>query len=185
MHEFAQEAIEKDPGVRTFYPEVTIWNPDLNIYGHADGLLQLLDGTWIVIELKTINSMAFRYKDLPKPEHVRQVTSYIETIREFGCLYKLRDGTIGNVAPLGDKLRAGRIIYISKDDLRIEECHVIYTAAKREELIKSVALLELHRINDTYPDRLPLVPNKKKTELERDWQCRYCAWQDECWKETE
>lgn len=185
LHEFVQAAILADPEVEIFYPEISLHDQALNIVGHADGLMRLKDGSWLLLEFKTINSMAFKYRDLPKPEHVTQVTAYMKAVRDFGCVYTLPDGTIGNIAPLGEKLRSARIVYVSKDDMRVEECAFFYSDDKEAALVERVNFLELHRVNDTYPDRLPLVADKKNGGLKRDWQCGYCPWQDLCWKKED
>jgi hypothetical protein len=53
---------------------------DLPILGHTDGLL-LLGRTWVVLEIKTINSFGFGYLNGPRPGHVYQGFVYGELIR--------------------------------------------------------------------------------------------------------
>lgn len=180
LHEFIQDAIRADESVDRFYPEIEIEYPEMRVKGNADGIIQLKDGTWQVLEFKTINSMAFKYGGLPKPEHITQLSTYIWAIRANGATY--RDGNLmGNIAPL-DELDRGRIAYVSKDDLRVEEFNIFYTEEREIELAKKVQELQLHADNETLPGRLPMYI--KKNDWVRAWQCGYCAWQDTCWEEA-
>ena len=129
MHEFVQAAIAHDPSVLRFYPEVGLEAPDLRVTGHADGLLMHVDGSWEVLEFKTISSRAFQYGDLPKPDHVGQLSLYMKVLREYGG--RATDVTI---PPLGERLTRGRVIYVSKDDLRIGEYGVTWSSSKDEEI---------------------------------------------------
>ncbi len=176
VHEFTQDGVGRHPEVLASYAEVRITHPYYRVTGSVDQIVQLAPAVWVVIEYKTINSMAFKYRDLPKPEHERQLVAYLVTLRDFGSA----DSTIG---PLGDSLAGGRIVYISKDDLRIEECEVFLTPAREQELASTVAELEAHKAAGTLPPRLPLEPDPKTSKATRSWRCRYCPYQDLCWGE--
>ena len=171
MHEFVQAAIESDEDVTSFWPEVSIESEALNITGHADGLLMYADGSFEVLEFKTIKSTAFRYGDLPKPDHIVQVSLYMKVLREHGAV--LRDGS--QTPPLGDRLKRGRIVYVSKDDLQISEHTILWTAAKDKDIMDRLARLNGHQADGTLPDRLPMKGAK------RHYLCGYCSYEVTCW----
>ena len=177
MHEFVQTAIALDPSVLRFFAEVALDAPDLRVTGHADGLLTHVDGSWEVLEFKTISSRAFQYGDLPKPDHVGQLSLYMKVLREYG-------GRSGPekfqevIPPLGERLARGRVIYVSKDDLRIGEYGITWSDAKDEEIRAKLARLESYREAGTLPDRLPVNGSK------RHYLCGYCPFQDHCWGES-
>lgn len=173
MHEFVQTAIAADPAVLVFYPEVRLDAPDLRVTGHADGLIKHDDGSWEVLEFKTISSRAFQYGDLPKADHVGQLALYMKVLREYGGRF-----LEAAILPLGDTLTRGRVVYVSKDDLRISEHPVTWSAAKDEEITAKLDRLEYHREAGTLPERLPMNGSK------RHYLCGYCPFQDHCWGES-
>jgi CRISPR/Cas system-associated exonuclease Cas4 (RecB family) len=180
MHEFVQAALADYPGVR-FIAEVPLFAGPLRIRGSADGLLVYLiegeDGDVEALEFKTINSMAFKYGDLPKPDHAIQLSVYMKLLREYGAT--LKDGTI--VPPLGPKLTRGRIVYVSKDDLRISEHTILWTEGKNRTIEDKLVVLESHLADGTLPDRLPDQVDKKTGKTKRAWLCGYCPYQTLCW----
>lgn len=178
LHAVVQAAVASDPHVIGVYTEVAIRIPELNIIGAGDQLVQFDDKTWELEEYKSINSMAFRYKDLPKADHAAQVVPYLKALREHGGVAD--DGRI--IPPLGDGLRRARLTYLSKDDLLMEEHIVHWSEAKEVDLAERVAALEHYRTGDALPDRLPETPNKKSGKMERNWQCKYCSFHDLCWE---
>jgi hypothetical protein len=171
LHQFVQDAIAADPTVEAFWPEVGIKAPALGITGHADGLLRFKDGSYEVLEFKTISSRAFKYGDLPKPDHIIQVSLYMKILREHG-------GTAddGWFDPLGDLLPRARIVYVSKDDLLIGEYKVLWTDARNQEILDKLATLNGHRDAGTLPERLPMTGSK------RHYLCGYCPFQTLCWE---
>lgn len=181
LHEFIQEAIQRSPDVKAVYVEVKIDHPGLRVSGAVDGLVEYESGTWEVLEFKTINSQAFKYGDLPKEDHKVQAGVYTKCLKETGGLATRSDGVITTIPPLGDKLNRVRFVYVSKDDMKIEEHTMLWTPAKDFELIQRLALLELHLGNDTLPDRLPFM--EKKGKFVQDYRCGYCPYKDTCWED--
>lgn len=174
FHEFIQAAITEQVGgtLRAAYCEVPVEHAGLGIVGSADVLVELDNETFELIELKTIGSQAFKYRDLPKPDHIGQWVSYARCLRDYGA------ASI-DLSPLGEKLTKGRIVYFSKDDLQIEECPVLWSDGKSLELEARIAKLDAHR-EGPLPDRLPL--EQVKSGLQRNWLCRsYCDWRTRCW----
>lgn len=176
FHEFVQEAIAKYPGV-TAYCELDIAIPVLKVTGSLDVLVEFEDGRYELIELKTINSKAFAYHDLPKEDHVKQVSAYMMALREVGAADQF-------ISPLHDDLQRARIVYISKDDLRIEEFTVIHSESREVEIAERIAVLESHRAAGTLPDRLPDTVDSKTGKPRHDWRCGYCVWATTCWEGT-
>jgi len=186
FHQFVQDAIASDPAVVEFYPEIKLHSERLRVIGSSDGLQSLAriveDGyeVWEVVEFKTINSLSFRYKDLPKPAHKIQAATYMKLLREDGGTVLGESPKV--IPPLGDKLTRARLVYLSKDDLKLEEHVVLWTPAKDEEILSRIAVLEEHRVAGTLPRRLPMVSDKKTGQEKRDYLCGYCQYEDRCWK---
>ena len=171
LHEFIQTAIEADPSVRGFWPEVPIVAGPLMVTGHADGLLEHESGEYEVLEFKTIKSTAFRYNDLPKADHILQVSLYLKVLREYGTV--LPSVTL---PPLGDMLRRARVVYVSKDDLQIGEYPILWSEARNRQIEDKLVVLNAHRLEGTLPDRLPASGAK------RHYLCGYCPFQTQCWE---
>jgi hypothetical protein len=171
LHNFVQDAVERKIGesLTQAYREVPVSLPELNVVGTGDGLVQFASGFWELQEYKSINSTAFRYRDLPKTEHVGQVTPYLLALQRHGS----PDNAI---PPLGDALTRARLTYVSKDDLRVEEHTVLLTEAKIADLEGRVAWLNPYREGTSLPPRLK-AEGKSKTP----WQCGYCAFQTRCY----
>jgi hypothetical protein len=181
LHEFVQAAIAADPTVATFYAEVKITSDTLVVTGSTDGLLEYDDGTWELLEFKSISSRGFDYGDLPKADHVRQIVPYMKVLREEGGKAIDRGYAPVTIPPLGDKLHQARIIYVSKDDLRIGEHIVFYTPGKDAELMERLTELTQHQAAGTLPERLPDTVDKKGNH-KRHWLCAsYCSYRSLCW----
>jgi hypothetical protein len=192
FHEFVQTAIASDPAVTAFFPEIKVRSERFRITGSGDGLRALArlkeDGeeVWELLELKSINSMAFRFKDLPKANHVVQVSIYMKILREEGGQIVNEQGEIlGTIPPLGEGLKRARLVYLSKDDLRVEEHTVLWTPAKDDEIIDRLAQLEEHQVRGSLPRRLPNERDKKTGQERRAWLCGFCPFEDRCWKGDE
>lgn len=173
LHQFAQDAVMAEVGstIKAFYAEVKIDIPELNITGSVDGVLELIDGTWLVLEFKTISANGLKYaKELPKPEHVVQVSCYIHALREHGS-------ADAGIPPLGDKLRSCIVAYVEKQDLLIAEYTVEWNEELREDLIARAAELNWYETGDELPDRIAADTKKGG----RHWLCNYCDWRTLCW----
>jgi hypothetical protein len=171
--------------VVAYYSEVKILDENRRIKGSVDELLGFSNGTWVVLEFKSINSMAFRFNDLPKEDHRGQASVYMQSLRENGGIGTLADGTEVFIPPLGDKLTRATFAYVSKDDLKIEEYTLHWSDAKAEVIEERLEILETHLEAGTTPRRLPpetKVNNKTgKSTTSRAYLCRYCPFQDYCW----
>jgi len=116
FHEWIQ-GLTKQAGV-SVAQETELIDEQLMVKGHFDDLIKTKEGL-ILYDYKTVNSRAFGYKkDEPSHYHKMQVGTYI---------YMLRKGEFKG-------LEEGRILLISKDDLRMKEQEVRWTP----ELAKAV-----------------------------------------------
>lgn len=68
--------------------ETPVWDKDLRILGHCDGILRVNKFTLAILEIKSINSNAFSHLTGAKPEHQMQAQVYMY------CLEKLREQLI-------------------------------------------------------------------------------------------
>jgi hypothetical protein len=170
LHQFVQDAVERFVGtlIRRAYRELPVAIPELNIAGTADGLVEFESGYWELQEYKSINSRSFKYNDLPKVEHVGQVTPYLYALQKHGSPAR-------GVPPLGDALTRARITYVSKDDLEISEHIVLMTDAKLADLETRVTSLSRYSGTDL-PPRMPDGARGK-----RHWACGYCSFVSRCW----
>jgi len=176
FHDFAQDAVERAIGslVAKAYREIPIAIPSLSVIGHADGLVQYRTGEWELLEYKSISTMGLKYaKELPKPDHLGQVQTYMLALREDGAPRI-------DIPPLGDALTRARVAYIGKEDMAISEHIVPWTPEGDQAVRDTVAGVEAYR--DTEPALPPrLEPDKGK----RNWLCGYCSFATRCWDQDE
>ena len=180
MHDFIQGALKhSNTYVAQAWDEVKVSAPDIKLVGSVDMLVQHHDKSYEVLEFKTINSYAFKYKELPKEEHVGQVRAYLHALRYYGGI--VNEGTPQEhaIEPLGSDLTTARIIYVSKDDMMMEEYPISWTAEGDADLISRISRLQSHQDAGTLPERLQ--PEVKKGKLQRNWLCGYCQFQTKCW----
>ncbi len=122
-----------------------------------DGLPKLL------YDFKSQHSASFQYiENAPKKEHVAQLRSYLYFAKISGI-------------EMYQDIKEGRLLYISKDDMRTVE-HVVYLTPESEEEIKA----ELGYLNECYkqdilPPQLPDIAEGRK-----NWQCSYCPYLTYC-----
>lgn len=115
--------------------EIPVLDPELNIQGHTDGLLEIDVGECAILELKSINENGFNNLKDAKPEHVLQGLTYLY------CAEKRRQ-------KLHELYPAGVIEYTASEDERREYFAQFYQHLKsgskfsREEKIKFQ--VELH-----------------------------------------
>lgn len=175
VHDFVQKAIltQYDEA----YDEIKLSIPDLNIVGSADLIVRVGD-EWEVVELKTINSRAFQYGDTPKVEHVMQLQTYMYAIRSNGFTVAgvgPTEDVVFDAAPFKD-LTKGRLVYISKDDMKMAEYTIEYSEELARSIVDKVAKLDYHLKSNTLPERLPEEKGKKH------WLCGYCEFKTKCWE---
>jgi CRISPR/Cas system-associated exonuclease Cas4 (RecB family) len=64
-------------------PEVPVWNSELKILGHTDGILRVNRFTLAILEIKSINSNGYAHLTTAKPEHQMQAQVYMYCLEEL------------------------------------------------------------------------------------------------------
>lgn len=152
FHEWMQR-ITKDAGI-SVVQELELQDGRLMIRGHIDDLV-LVDDKLILYDYKTQNSRAFTWQK-SKPMsyfHKMQLGTYMYMLRCSGEIWTLD----GEPSAAGVKdLTEGRILKISKDDLRMTE-DVLYWDAELESRITTY-WRELNKAWDIYKQNGSLPP---------------------------
>lgn len=123
FHEFIQR-ITKDAGV-SIAQELELQDEELMVRGHIDDLI-LVEGSLILYDYKTQNSRAFSWqKDKPISHYHRmQLSTYMYMLRGLqGQFDDKPDFDFELLHQLGE----GRILKISKDDLRMSEQQLMWS----------------------------------------------------------
>lgn len=179
------EAIQEIHPFKVIGHEVRVRNDEVMVSGKMDTLSITDDGILEVQEYKSINSRSFSYQDLPKQEHVLQVGIYLLFGSECPDADKLFLTECPTCKSTKSHIRMmptqGRLIYISKDDLRISEFIITMTAAMETAIRSKLADLESayqkYLAIKELPDKLPLQKKKirGKEVTQKAWQTRYCG----------
>lgn len=135
FHEWIQ-TITKEAGV-SVSQELELQDEDLMIRGHFDDLIKVNDNL-IVYDYKTAHSKWFEYvKDRPMSHYNRmQLGTY---------MYMLRKGEY-------PELQEGRILKISKDDLRLHEIQLLWSKELEKEVYGYWATLNGYWKKKTMPE---------------------------------
>ncbi len=170
FHEWAQR-ITKDAGL-SIAQELELQDEDLMVRGHIDDLvlvhceeyqtdLVALPNHLILYDYKTANSQSFNYKkDEIGHYHKMQLGTYMYMLRKDGgnCLFgdnvearniciHPHDGTLRPAAIT--ELSEGRILTISKDDLRMREHQLFWSDELAKEIINY-----WHAINGYWEEKI-------------------------------
>jgi hypothetical protein len=191
IHTELQTAVSRSPWVSHAYHETAIFddNDSLTVptVGSGDTVAIFPDGDVEVEEYKSKSSNMMRSKkqieELPEPEHLIQVKTYIRAIRRGGFT---DEAGVHHVAV--PDLTMGRIIYYGKDTSQIVECLVQYNPEVDDQILDArLKWLEAYRADgEALPPRLPMVvkhPKGKAALTDFDWLCRFCDWNFRCWEE--
>ncbi|MBD3261322.1 MAG: hypothetical protein GF334_06490 [Candidatus Altiarchaeales archaeon] len=145
--------------------EIPISISSLDLVGHCDGIITEKFTKWCkraVLEIKSINSNAFKSLKAPKPEHVIQGTAYYMGLVEAGLIDSEDNELV--------------FIYYAKDTSEIKEFHIRVTQKNKDDAIKRGKAI--HELIGKYheADEIPAPfydnPNKPP--------CRYCQWASLC-----
>ena len=174
FHEWMQD-LTKKAGL-SIAQEVELIDDDIMVKGHFDDLVliekELPDMPYgddgkgkggkfdptipeqhlILYDYKTVNSQSFKYKkDKMSHYHKMQLGTYLYMIRQLpNNLEKLG----GDLLPLGEQLKnlvEGRILNISKDDLRMSEMALIYNEGLEKEVLDYWTTINKHWADKTFP----------------------------------
>jgi hypothetical protein len=198
VHGFVQEAIASHPDVQQVWLEVPVISDTLGVKGHADALVLFTDGTYEVIEVKSIKAAGMKYGDLPKVAHIKQGIAYAIVLRDGTSIFEgdtISDGfvdldtgvsvvfvttpdgrRVSRPGQLGAALRALRVVYVSKDDMLVSE-HVLAITPEREAAVRdTLTRLRAFEAAGILPKRLPKVKGAIP-----NFPCNYCSYKDRCW----
>jgi len=123
--------------------------PQELVSGRADAIIS--DGKELyVLDIKSINSMAFKSLTEPKEDNVNQIQLY---------LYYFR-------------IPKGILLYVNKDTQELKEFLVDYEEKRALGLLKGFEELKKKIDASILPKRIPNYPD--------DWQCKYCPFKEIC-----
>lgn len=192
LHSELQAALEYAVGktIRDLYIEGRVDDPDTGIFGNFDALVEWIDGTWELIEIKSANAYSYKLVSKSgeaKPGHVNQALTYVDVIRRVGFTTE-HDATnfrgdpytyTKHHDPIPDLDRA-RVIYLDKDRHGLTEKVYRWTPKWKADLDRHIARIERYRSDgEALPPRLPTG----------SWQCaaedgagRWCPFWNRCQK---
>ncbi len=188
VHEFIQDSIQRQGAMVA--KEGTVVTKG-KIKGHFDaliapmGLADLPEGSdgsdMILYDIKTQHSKAFHYMKTQdvKINHKMQLWTYCKGIRENGYILYFKDGV--QVSHPGEGVEERkfpplpglvdcRMLYVSKDDLVLEEKPIPYTPESERLVMAEIAKLDLLMPQETEPEPVPM----------QDWECKYCPFRLIC-----
>jgi CRISPR/Cas system-associated exonuclease Cas4 (RecB family) len=128
--------------------EITIPEQKL-VSGRADAIV-CIDGVNYLLDIKSINSMKFKYLKAPKPEDVWQVQLYMHFFN----------------------IKKGILLYLDKDRQELKEFIFDYSKKTSEALLDNFRQTKKRIEINIVPQALPDYP--------KDWQCRYCSYKEIC-----
>jgi hypothetical protein len=161
---FVVDAIPKEYLLAT--QEVLVWK-ELGLVGSCDIIIQDPDGYPHLLEIKSQNSQAFHWNKKrggeANPIHVQQVSLYYSKLKEKYPNLRMS------------------IVYISKDDLCIEQYQVEYNQKTVDASLARAKALKKHWDAGTLPEKSdPVIYDKLKKKWEVDWRARYCPVHNLC-----
>lgn len=125
FHEWAQR-ITKNAGL-SISQELELQDEDLMVRGHIDDLV-MVNNKMMLIDYKTANSQSFNYKrDEIRYYHKMQLGTYLYMLRTEENMILGNDLSTENLAE-------GRILTISRDDLRMREHQLLWSNELQQEI---------------------------------------------------
>ncbi len=123
--------------------------PQEIISGRADAIITL-DNELYVIDVKGINSNAFKAMDEPKLDNVNQLQLYLHFF----------------------KIEKGILLYVNKNTLELKEYLIPYGREYCEKLMAGLVALKEKIDSNVIPARIEEYPG--------DYQCRFCQYKEIC-----
>jgi hypothetical protein len=118
--------------------EIELEDAELMVRGHYDDLVQV-DGTYILYDYKTVSSQSFKYKHDLSYYHRMQLGTYLYMLNNLHVDLKL------------SQVKEGRILLISKDDLRMKEQQLLWDAQLESDVLSYWNSLNAHWKAKTLP----------------------------------
>lgn len=148
IHKLIMKSLLGSRGIHVVASEINI-PPQEIISGRADAIISDGQGLY-VLDIKSINSMGFKYLAEPKKENINQIQLY---------LYYF-------------KIPKGILLYVNKDTQELKEFVVDYSSLLSKSLLRGLDSVKTNIEKDIVPSRIPSYPS--------DWQCRYCPFRQIC-----
>ncbi len=150
------DLIKKQEGYKAL-DQTLLVDDDLNLRGKYDLHLQNINtGKELIYEIKSKHSKSFWYMDKKgegaAEQHKMQLWTYLYLA----------------------KIKEGRIVYVSKDDLSILE----YPIFLKDEKLKEIVLDQIGILNESWKKKLPPLPAPQNS-----WQAKYCNFHKQCLKQ--
>lgn len=151
-----EKAKEKGYQVET---QVRVESKEHDFSGKCDMVITAPDGNKLIYEFKSKNSNAFKWmitkKQGANEQHLMQLWTYLWLTG----------------------IEEGRLLYLSKDDLKIAE-FILY---RDNEKVKKMVMDDLNLLNRAWKEKLPPPPNPDPDH----WSNRYCNIHAECLSQPE
>jgi CRISPR/Cas system-associated exonuclease Cas4 (RecB family) len=148
IHKLIMKSLLSTREIHVVASEINI-PPQEIISGRADAIVS--DGKELyVLDIKSINSMGFKYLSEPKKENISQIQLYLHYF----------------------KVPKGILLYVNKDNQELKEFIVNYDQALSLSLLSELSNVKINIDKNIVPSRIPGYPS--------DWQCRYCQFKQVC-----
>ena len=148
IHKLIMKSLLSTREIHVVASEINI-PPQEIISGRADAIIS--DGKRLyVLDIKSINSMGFKYLTEPKKENINQLQLYLHYFR----------------------IPKGILLYVNKDNQNLKEFIVDYNQFLSQTLISELNNIKINIEKNIVPPRIPSYPS--------DWQCRYCPFKKVC-----
>ena len=157
FEEYVVTQIEK-ANIAKVETQLRVEDAVLDVTGYADIKLEYLDGSIEIAEVKSQNSRAFWYM-IGDPKKGRAPQGAYEHHKMQVLIY---------MHILG--IERGRLVYVSKDDLCIQE----YEVTIQDEVLQK-ALANIATLNNAWKTGVMPAPAEPGT-----FQAKYCGWHDYC-----
>jgi CRISPR/Cas system-associated exonuclease Cas4 (RecB family) len=148
IHQLILRPLLSMRGIHVVASEINIPPQEL-ISGRADIIISDGKGLYVV-DIKSINSLAFNSLKEPKEDHVNQIQLYLHFLDP----------------------KKGILLYVSKDTQELKEFQVEYDQKKAKVLLAELTGLKTKIDTNVIPDRISEYPD--------NWQCKYCAFREIC-----
>lgn len=165
FHEWVYRKV-RDSGIRAVFEE-SLEDEALHMVGRLDMRLEREPRIWTVYDIKTVHSKSFWWREKngnsAQPQHILQLTAYLMMLK----------------AKYPKLTFEGRLLYISKDDLVMQEVDVPYDG-------KNVAYITqtLTTLNDAWEKKVapPHEPDvvSESGKWVVNWKSRYCLYHHLC-----
>jgi len=148
IHQLIMKSLFSSNEVKVIASEINIPTQDL-VSGRTDAIIEK-EGELFVLDIKSMNSMAFDKMKEAKEDNVKQVQLY---------LYYFN-------------IKKGILLYVNKDNLKLKEYEINYNQEEVEKILNELIDLRNKINSDIVPPRLKGYPTY--------WECRYCKYKKVC-----